>query len=531
MAEGGTRTSGESIPNSWVAENCYPNLASVLPLMAPGDELVIDDGVYTGAENQIWNGSQYPPDGIDNDHYTIIRARNDGNVTIRSNGERYMFLYYGDVTGPMQYVLFQGIVWFGSNDSDGMETVNLTHSNHVKFIRCGFAESSGSVISDNEAVIGITQSSHILLEECFAWGNGRYKFLVYQSNYVILRRCVARFDWVYEEDNPKADYSIYNSNHVLVQNCISLDGDTRSLWPAGSQDNVDGSFYAPNNSNYSTDVHFQGCMAVNNDMPFGSTSGNGENGPIRYTNCVGWDTWDGFGSTRANTTIAHSTFGNFTHPGYGDDYTAGAPAFNGYGSPNNTIRDSILYGIDVDTSHYVINTSGNAAYETVDNNAFYGCSRYQSGTNGIENIDPLDGSLLYLVRIENGSALNGAASNSGNVGANVLKRYGRSGTLWGEQGYDLLQDGTSGQADENLWPFPFEEKIQEHMQAYNLHGVNGRRGFCAGGTGLYGGPVTLTSYIWEYLGNPIPSEIYSGGYGQGPSILYFLPAIMAPQED
>ena len=26
----------------------------------------------------------------------------------------------------------------------------------------------------------------------------------------------------------------------------------------------------------------------------------------------------------------------------------------------------------------------------------------------------------------------------------------------------------------------------------------------APGNGLYGGPITLTSYIWEYLGNPCP---------------------------
>ncbi|MCX7926584.1 MAG: putative Ig domain-containing protein, partial [Candidatus Omnitrophica bacterium] len=41
------------------------------------------------------------------------------------------------------------------------------------------------------------------------------------------------------------------------------------------------------------------------------------------------------------------------------------------------------------------------------------------------------------------------------------------------------------------------------MRQYNLHGVNGQRGFCADGQ-------TLTKYIWEYLGNTMPSDIYGG---------------------
>ena len=74
-----------------------------------------------------------------------------------------------------------------------------------------------------------------------------------------------------------------------------------------------------------------------------------------------------------------------------------------------------------------------------------------------------------------------------------------SGTLYGEPGYDQL-------TDEPLWPFPNEDVIKAKMSAWD--GLNdARRGFCAEGNGLYGGPLTLTSYIWEYLGNPCPADI------------------------
>lgn len=36
------------------------------------------------------------------------------------------------------------------------------------------------------------------------------------------------------------------------------------------------------------------------------------------------------------------------------------------------------------------------------------------------------------------------------------------------------------------------------------------RGFCAAGKQLNGrDDITLTSYVWEYLGNAIPSDIYN----------------------
>jgi MYXO-CTERM domain-containing protein len=45
------------------------------------------------------------------------------------------------------------------------------------------------------------------------------------------------------------------------------------------------------------------------------------------------------------------------------------------------------------------------------------------------------------------------------------------------------------------------------MAGYAGGGAAGARGFCAG-TSQDGTPQTLTKYIWEYLGNPIPAEIY-----------------------
>ena len=89
-------------------------------------------------------------------------------------------------------------------------------------------------------------------------------------------------------------------------------------------------------------------------------------------------------------------------------------------------------------------------------------------------------------------------------GAIVLKQYGTSGTRWGQTGYDQI-------TTVELWPWPFQDIIKNvfregnNIPAGNSPALNDTfRGFAASGTALYGGAITLTSYIWEYLGTPCP---------------------------
>ena len=51
--------------------------------------------------------------------------------------------------------------------------------------------------------------------------------------------------------------------------------------------------------------------------------------------------------------------------------------------------------------------------------------------------------------------------------------------------------------------------IKSEMAAYTGGGLAAQRGFCTTGKQLNGtSDVTLTSYIWEYLGNPMPLSLY-----------------------
>lgn len=123
----------------------------------------------------------------------------------------------------------------------------------------------------------------------------------------------------------------------------------------------------------------------------------------------------------------------------------------------------------------------------------------------------------YLPLLPDESPLHSGGENNAQVGASIIYQYGKSGTVWGEDGYNKLQDGTDGQEIVSLWPFPNEDIMKEHMRTYSYSDPNGvrpaitgARGFCADGKQLNGvDDITLTSYIWEYLGNKIPRDIYN----------------------
>ena len=117
-------------------------------------------------------------------------------------------------------------------------------------------------------------------------------------------------------------------------------------------------------------------------------------------------------------------------------------------------------------------------------------------------------SLRYLPRIEPGSPLEDGRAGRGAIGAEVMFKTGATGSLYGEAGFDQ-------KTSEPLWPFPNEAQIKADMAAYNGPGAVGARGFAAGNS-LDGTPQTLTKYVWEYLGNRIPADIYAGaGTGAG----------------
>ena len=71
---------------------------------------------------------------------------------------------------------------------------------------------------------------YILFENCYAWGNGRYKFAGYQASHIVFRNCVGRLDRTAEDNMPTAVFTMYSVTYGEIQNCIAIDSDQDSAY-------------------------------------------------------------------------------------------------------------------------------------------------------------------------------------------------------------------------------------------------------------------------------------------------------------
>lgn len=472
-----------------VYETPWLTLAHAFATMSGSDTLIIKDGTYTGTSN-IFTTSISPPVGSSG-AYTFVKAENDGGAVFDGQSTRSVF----DIeTDGNKYWQFEGLTFINST---GQAT--LRYADYVKFLRCGL-----SVVGSGAQGFFIRESSYVLLEGCYAWGSSRYQFDAYASDHIIFRHCVGRPDDIDAGTaDPAAVFAAYTSNYVLFQNCIAIDADQKSAW--SGIDNYVGPFCVPTTSGASTYVYFKQCVALNILLGGLVISQNTTASNIYYDNTVLWHIMPNSESgtihiPSGNVSVNKCTFGDqITTNRWADAYAT---------SYTNLWTNNII--TDVDSAQLFTWFSAGSDY-----NSFYGNTgtRYVAcgspiGTNDITTLDPIwsesntNGAIKYIVRTESGNSLSSSGSDGGQVGANATTLIGTSGTLWGDTGYDA-------ETETSMWPFPNEDLIKTKMAAYSSGGVSGARGFAATGTQLNGvDPKTLTSYIWEYLGNQIPSDIY-----------------------
>lgn len=469
-----------AVEEGWAATYYMPdnfaNLQSAMFAMSAGDTLIIRDGTYTGASNQI-TSTAHPP--VSSTTWTSIKAEHDGEVFFGDPNSNVSMLYV-ESTGNSHWQ-FEGITWLGGG-------THLGAVSYVKFLRCG---SGSNLVTGCPIPFSNNVSSYLLYEDCHAWGGGRYMFSSYLSDHNIYRRCVGRTDAAITthdgKNEPIGGIAIYGSSYCEVQNCILIDIDTPSYWVYES---LPGALTCPNGTG--SNVFFRGNIVLNSDMPAGG-SANGFTAVVRENNIL----WDVRGATiyGGTTVFDHNTIGVMKTA------AANSVGINGYNATitaNNTIFNDLdgqygaLYNVKSDYNYFYnnsVNYSGGSS----------------AGSHDVTNVNPLTNSMLYLPRIESGTTLSGVASDGSNIGATVLKKIGVSGTLYGESGYNTTTNN-------NLWPFPNEGIIKKNFASYSHPTISGARGFAATGKQLNGtDDITLTSYIWEYLGNQLPSDIYVTG--------------------
>jgi len=504
--------------------------------MASGDTLVVGNGTYSGNANRInssLNGTQIPSGT--SSKYTTVQADVDGYALIQASGGTAGYTviailgnnpidssgFSPDESGnSQQYIVFRGFVVQG--DNSGTNPIEISAANHIKLINVGSFDSA----SGNNVTIAVGFSEYILLEGCYAWGNGRAKILFFHNPYSIMRNCVARQDYLdVSADNggagdPMSVFDVYSSPSSEIQNCIAVDGNNPSKWVGFDED--EGSFCAAttSSSTFSGPVNVTNSVSINNDHKFAESDWNTFDPQLHITNTVGWahavqKPPSGVSSLTFNygsLYLNQCTFGSISKSANSDG--SQSAYFEGYASGNGTGTTSITNNIMVNFNASGANGGalfGSSPNLSVSYNDIYNSGTTDGATNTITT-NPLSSCLLYPVRTEAGCPLAGQGKSGATIGANIQYQYGAPGTLYGDAGYNLYQNGTNGQATVPMWPFPNEAIIKKWMCQYSNNGVTGNRGFClySGKDGVHN---SLTTYIWEYLGNQIPANIYGNSSG------------------
>ena len=475
----------------------------VFPKMSGGDTLYLANGTYTGSGNVI-SQSNLPPSGTSGQHTTITAtnipcqngvACNQPLLAEIDGGSALSMQVDENNTLSSSYVTIKGIYFHGS--------IFLNGVSHWYIKQCAV---EGNQDGNNHTITS-DGNPYMVFEDVVAFGKGRYKFNFYGQEggvgvptYSVCRRCVARHDYFGgDASDPMATFSDYHSYNNAFLNCIDVDSNQPAYW---STNELDGSFQQAVDNSSNQAIEWKGCISINAAMPVAYTEHNGAGG-VTYTDLVGVNTYAGiaggaWSGTRVNIINANSN--NFS--GVPSPVISGTGFKVQGGGPSQTLNYSLVRG----TNNGTITYSGGSL--TGDYFNYYPSSQSSAFTPAhTYTTDPGSNGLLYPIRTESGSNL--AAEG---IGAQILYTLGPDGCEYGQTCNGVAYDASTGTS---IWPWPLEAWVKAQLAAMDT-AIGGTsmpsptRGFCASQNGLYGGPVTLTSYVWEALGNALPSSIYSG---------------------
>lgn len=473
---------GSDWNNGRSADKPWRSFSHAFAKMMGGDELVLLDGIYseaTGTGSITFSDqgdhsggprSGQIPSGRSIERPTYVHAQNPGKATVHG------MLFIGRKFRKDSHIRIQGITFEGGGE--------LYNTSYITIKDCGFHGPFGIGTNDHE-----DGNDHNLIEDVWIWASReRIIAINYRSRFNVWRRVIVRGDGCGQpgcqgSGNPNVGITVYDSSNISLQNVMVID---RVLAPGDAP-------YA----DFAVAQHTPGAHLFGQNEWLGTISlrapdtayymepdRNGTIDPtIRIINAIAWDARElGFNLQREGT---GNVLSNLTARALGGDGVRIA-TYAEQGTLRNVISvDAGRYGINsrYTPDHAVVYGSQSRAYNE------------SSCQTGCYSFDPRAGTapaLRHLVRIEPGSSLSGKGADGGDIGANVLFRYGTDNSRYGDPDFNSLTGVP-------LWPWPNDARIQSEMCADQ----ETARGFCKAGS--------LTRYLWEYLGKPMPPEVSSAG--------------------
>jgi hypothetical protein len=400
-----------------------------------GDTLILLDGVY-------YQGMVTQAPAVDpaNPQYITIKAKNDGKAIIDGRGAGSPLM---DVRGT--HLIFEGFVVGNAATA----VFRIQGSNHVLRRISAYNAS----VDLNSSVIAIAGASDVLLEDVVAAGTGRKMVVITRGARNTLRRVFSfwqRWDgrefcginWPHG-----AGLEIYDTSNHLIENSISY----------GNVPSYHIGFKSQNNTEQSqaVDNRLMGNIAINagKTHPDGATLHWPESERPQPTNCTGYNDpnyyysmrsgfWvAGAGVVRDNLLQDNLSYGNanvgFVYYNVGRTGYDGQPATSGNvirrftamanGSDNpNGPWPGIWGGKDIDVTQTDLDAFGTVEDSRIER-IFQSWPNYPNGTKVV-------------------TSLTGG-------GARLRYRYVDG----------VLMDGTNGRAEQSLWPWPMEQRIQSEL--------------------------------------------------------------------
>jgi len=476
-----------------------------------GMTFVVRNGTYWGDKGYIGltgpGNLQNPPAG-DANHYTTIMAEDPGQVTLKDGG-----IWAKGLNKGVHYWAIKGFhmdrgrfVVDGSGCND-----DQCRPHHLKFIRNGIEIGPGGQGSS------VSHAHNILMENNYAFGGSRNKFLAYKAKYSVYRRNVARFDFNQRHTGPTNTFAFYTSMNISAQNNIAIDGSMKFVAPGQNA----GEFGCPTTAGQS-EVTFDRSIQLNSEHIYGNIDRQAGPCDAEIRDTISWDIRP-IGSlvmTRAPSWFDHATIGEIHSPISGQTILNGWPGDRARGITNSVLHNltngPLFEGFSTGTTDTVRGTLDRYGLHHLNISSFNGPLFNKNNTmnNGtVSDHNPIwsksnpNGGLRYLVRVEANSNLAGKGSDGKDLGANATTFKGFSGTLSGQSGFNRETNIPS-------WPFPYQEVIAEKMRGLSYNGptwstnsysrsrgsdqhLSGNRGFAKTDT-------NLTDYIWGYMGSAVP---------------------------
>lgn len=520
----------------------FVTIKSALKKLQSGETLVVMDGVYEGQDNFIGlsdaGAVQHPASGTEK-AFTTVMAKHPSKAVLKNGA-------YVRLNGkwPVSYVAFKGFfvedgqmaaVGYGDSKEESDE-----RHHHLKFIRNG-------VQGDSRSPFNAFRSDDILFENNYAFGGGRYKFASYQAENIVWRRNVARFDRGPVHDEPKGTYSVYSTLDAFLSNNLAIDGNKPDFVVTGE---LAGEFTTPTTSG-ATRALFHRNIQLNSAFLFGNMDDQTGDSDVEHRDIISWDVKPDsrYVMSWGSAWFDHMTMGEVQPRNFADQF------FNGYHNNSRGVTNSILhnfsngdmfYSLRKEFDHETVGRqverfgvdSVNISNFTGELDPHLANENLASDLTNITKLNPIQtntnpkGGLRYLLRVEDESNLSGIGLDGEDLGARVMTLLGRSGTFYGDAGFDE-------ETSIPMWPFPMESIIKQKFSEYEYtgptysgsqyHRIETGVGTLLGARGFAIEGETLTNYIWGYLGEPVPPFNLSTSHVEDKLILQWDDAVMLDQ--